>query len=142
MPQPGRFMVAVSAVLEHVASGDVLLLRRASHLDFAPGMWEDVSGRVHHGEDPEAALRREVGEETGIQELEVAGLLRTWRTYRGPPEDRFELIGIAHWCRSAVRDVLLSNEHDAYRWLRADEALLLAGTDGIRESIRCVMRRR
>ena len=53
------------AVALPVRSGRVLVGRRAEagHLD---GLWEFPGGKLHAGEDPAAAARRELGEETGL----------------------------------------------------------------------------
>jgi predicted kinase/8-oxo-dGTP pyrophosphatase MutT (NUDIX family) len=142
MSDVGRFMVAVSAVLGHAGTGDVLLLRRARSADFAPGVWEDVSGRVRQGECPEDALLREIREETGIQDAQVTGLLRTWRAFRGLEQPEFEVVGVAHSCRTTTREVVLSDEHEEYRWLRPEEALVVAGSPGIQDSIRAYLRSR
>lgn len=55
-------IVAAGIVIEH---GKVLLSRRkkGSHL---AGMWEFPGGKADAGEDPRAALRRELEEELGI----------------------------------------------------------------------------
>lgn len=135
-------MVAVSAVLEHAETGDLLLLRRARDLDFAAGVWEDISGRMHQGERPEDALVREIREETGIQDVQVTGMLRMWQAFRGREQAEFEIVGIAHACRTSTREVVLSGEHEEYRWLRPEEALVIAGSPGIQASIRAFIGRR
>lgn len=55
-------IVAAGIVIEH---GKVLLSRRkkGSHL---AGLWEFPGGKAEAGEDPRAALRRELEEELGI----------------------------------------------------------------------------
>lgn len=54
----------------------VLLLERASRKGFAPGRWTGVGGRAEPGEmdDLEAAVFREVSEETGIEAEEIRNL--------------------------------------------------------------------
>ena len=131
----GRFMVAAAAVLEHDQSGDILLLRRGRDRDFAPEVWEDVSGRLHQGEHPEQALRREIEEETGITDVEIVTPIRAFHFFRGERRAEYELVGIAFWCRTKSRTVTLSGEHTEFRWLPATEALELAGHEGIRANI-------
>jgi 8-oxo-dGTP diphosphatase len=138
----GRFTVAVSALVEHRRTGNVLLLKRSEHRDFAPGIWEDVSGRLYQGEGPEEALRRELREETGITDVRITGMLRSWHTFRGPRRPEYELIGIAYACETSSTEVTLSDEHDDYRWLPAEEAVRLAGADGIAQAIRVFIAQR
>jgi NUDIX domain len=81
----GRFLVAVGAMIEHVPTGQILLLRRAETVAWLPGVWEDIAGRMKQFEQPEHALRREVYEENG-REPEKKRLLPEQGTWvlRGP----------------------------------------------------------
>ena len=54
--------VAVGALVEH--EGRVLLVRRA--VDPEKGKWALPAGYMEYDEEPMAALRREIGEETGL----------------------------------------------------------------------------
>ena len=56
-------IVAAGIVIEH---GKVLLSRRKKGTHLA-GLWEFPGGKAEAGEDPRAALRRELEEELGIQ---------------------------------------------------------------------------
>ena len=95
----------------------MLSMRRSSGQEAGPGLWEGVSGRVQAGEDPMAAARREVAEETG---LEVAIHPRPITTYaalrRGEPMT--VIVFAADHLRGEVR---LSEEHDEFRWCESDE---------------------
>jgi 8-oxo-dGTP pyrophosphatase MutT (NUDIX family) len=62
------FVAAVAAVV--VREGRLLALRRSPHKDAGPGLWETLSGRIEPDEEPLAAVRREIIEETGL-EVEV-----------------------------------------------------------------------
>ena len=53
--------------------------------------WQMPQGGIDDGEDPEAAGRRELFEETGMRTVEVIGRTRDWLTYDLPPH----LLGIA-----------------------------------------------
>ncbi|WP_308196275.1 NUDIX hydrolase [Nocardioides bruguierae] len=59
---------------------DRVLLTRVSARGAHPGAWTLPGGGVEHGEDPAAALVREVGEETGL-EVAPAGLLTVHDTH-------------------------------------------------------------
>ena len=58
----GTVIVAAGILIEH---GKVLLSRRKQGTHLA-GLWEFPGGKVEAGEDPRAALRRELEEELGI----------------------------------------------------------------------------
>jgi hypothetical protein len=68
MPEDaGRFMVALGAIVEHAATGRILLLKRSATADFSGGIWEHITGRGPSGisvgnrvticHDPDAASR-------------------------------------------------------------------------------------
>ncbi len=95
----------------------VLAMRRAPDNLAGPGLWETLSGRVEHGEQPLAAIAREIAEESAL-EVEVEP--RPFATYaaqrRGHP-----MIVILYRARYLAGEVQLSPEHDAYAWLTASE---------------------
>lgn len=73
MPKPNLLEVYSVILLEN--AGHFLLLKRGASKSFAPGRWTGVGGRVEAGEfnDLKASALRELGEETGLSEMEVAG---------------------------------------------------------------------
>lgn len=127
-------MVAVGAVIEHVPTGRILLMQRASTADYAPGLWEDLTGRMKQFEEPEDALRREVREETGL-EIEVVKPIKVFHLYRGERTAENELVGIVFWCTTQSDRVTLSHEHQDYRWVQPREALEIVRDPGIRYDI-------
>jgi dUTP pyrophosphatase len=128
-------MVAVAAILEHRGTGRILLLRRSSTVDHAAGVWEGISGRIHQGEGPETALRREIQEETGITEVEILQPLWVNHFFRGPQLPAHEVVYIAYWCRTDSREVSLSEEHTVYQWVAAEEAKALVASSNLQPSI-------
>jgi 8-oxo-dGTP diphosphatase len=131
-------MVAVGAIIEHVETAKILLMKRAETATYAPGLWEDLTGRMKQYEEPEEALRREVREECSL-EIDIIKPLRVFHLYRGARTADNELVGIIYWCRAHSDQVVLSDEHSAYAWLTTWEALELVEDPGIRGDIEVFM---
>lgn len=129
----GHFMVAVGAVIELANSGKFLLLKRSD--EFHKNAWEFVYGRIDQGENLETALRREVREETGIDELEVIDQFSTWHMYRGDQTSENEVIGISFYCRTNTAEPKLSSEHSQFKWATLEEASKLVSVEGIVEDL-------
>ena len=92
--------------------GRVLAARRTTP-ETARGLWEFPGGKVEPGEDPDAAIVREVAEELGCG-IRVVGRL-----------DGQEHIKDGYALRVALADLVegepVPHEHDAVRWLAADQ---------------------
>ncbi len=71
-PNPPKRLTVVAAVI-HDSLGRILLARRPDDRHMG-GLWEFPGGKVEPGEDPQAALRRELREELTV-EIEVGRLL-------------------------------------------------------------------
>jgi 8-oxo-dGTP diphosphatase len=138
----GRFLGGIAAVIRAPGLGQYLLLRRASDKDFAPGVWEPVTGRLDQGEGFEEALRREVREEISA-EVTVELILGTTHFYRGTPSPDTELVGVVYLC--ALEDphsVRIGPEHSEYRWVTPHEAeALLTAPDASTQWCRQVLAR-
>lgn len=130
----GRFMVAVGAVIVN-PKGQILLIKRSQMLDWHPGEWEIMYGRIAQHEDAQMGLAREIKEELGIEV--IAGKpLTCWHIYRGNEETAHnELIGITFLATTERVDIKLSEEHEEYRWVTPQQALDLIKVDGIKRDI-------
>jgi 8-oxo-dGTP diphosphatase len=111
----GQHVVAVAAL---VIRGDrVLALRRAPTNLAGAGLWETISGRVEHGEQPLAAVIREIAEESALEvEVEPRPLASYAAQRRGLP-----MIVILFRARYLAGEVRVSDEHDAHAWCTAQE---------------------
>lgn len=108
-------VVAVAAVLFH--RDRLLCMRRAPWRDAGPGLWETLSGRVRPGEEPLAAIGREIAEECGLDvELDP----RPVTAYPGKRNDQ-PMVVIVYRGRVVGGEVTPSDEHDAFDWLTPDE---------------------
>lgn len=121
----GRFQCGIAALVRDPSTGTYLLLRRAADRDAGGGHWECVTGRVAQGEEFEAALRREVREELGV-EVQLDFIIGTSHFYRGAPTPENELLGVKYACTLDNPDTIrVSTEHSDHRWLTADEIFSL-----------------
>lgn len=82
-------------------------------------LWELPGGRMEFGETAEETLRREMLEETGLI-VKPIKLLDTWNLIK---ED-YQIAGIIYLCQLEEGEVILSDEHDAFKWISTDERLL------------------
>ena len=109
------FVAAVCALVRR--DGRILSMRRSATKDAAPGIWEALSGRMEPGESPLEAVRREILEESGLDVLVHPRPLSAHASERaGIP--MLIVYYLADWVRGEVR---LSDEHDAFEWLTAEE---------------------
>jgi 8-oxo-dGTP diphosphatase len=121
----GRFMVAAGAIVELAGTNKILLLKRSEKLDFRPGEWETFYGRIAQGESLDDGLKREAYEETGLTDLKVLRVMRTWHIFRGSQKPENELIGITFVCQTKNKNVKISEEHSEFCWLLPQDALKL-----------------
>ena len=92
--------------------GRVLAARRTTPPE-ARGLWEFPGGKVEPGEDPASAIVREIAEELGCEIRGVGDL------------DGVQHIKDGYTLRVAVAELVagepIPHEHDAVRWLTADQ---------------------
>lgn len=124
--------VAVAGVVVH--DGCALCLKRAPHREAAPGLWEVVSGRAVPGEDPYAAIAREIGEETGLEPTIVKRPVAVYSAKRaGEPMVVILYRATVEGGRPAVT---LSDEHVEYAWWTPDELLEAGSPRRLVEAVR------
>lgn len=105
------FGIAVKAVIWH--EGRFLILKRSKSTAKEPDLWEFPGGGLELGEKHEAALKREIMEETGLT-AEVIRPLSVWDATR---KDGTQVLGVTFLCRLLDGTVSISEEHEAYAWI-------------------------
>jgi len=110
-----RFVAAV--VVAVFRGGRVLAMRRSPDKDAGAGAWEALSGRVQPGEDPLQAAARETREESGLEPLIDPRPVASYQAKR----NRDDMIVVVYRGDSEAGDVVLSDEHDRFRWMTMDE---------------------
>lgn len=66
-PDPSKPLVVGVAILDAADAPSTMLVARRSAPEALAGLWEFPGGKVEPGEEPRAALEREVREELGVQ---------------------------------------------------------------------------
>jgi 8-oxo-dGTP diphosphatase len=114
--------VAAKAVIVN-SEGRVLILREAAtYADGTnTGKYHVPGGRLEAGEAFMDALKREIAEETGLQEVEIGDAIHVdeWRPVINGGEQ--QIVGVFILCKYKGGDVQVSDEHDEAVWLNPDE---------------------
>ena len=105
--------IVVAALIER--EGRILICRRREDQVHA-GKWEFPGGKVEAGETPADALRRELGEELGIDGVEAERLVEYEFAYPGKDPLRLVFFRVA-----AYRGGIDGSQFDAISWERPEE---------------------
>ena len=105
--------IEVVAAIIHDAEGRIFTTQRG--YGEWEGWWEFPGGKMEAGEGPEEALRREIWEELETR-IDIERLVTTV-DYDYPT---FHLTMHCYWCH-VESGTLTLKEHEAARWLSADE---------------------
>ncbi|MBQ7069912.1 MAG: NUDIX domain-containing protein [Ruminococcus sp.] len=106
--------IIVKCIIYNRALNRFLLVQRCENDDIGANTWENAGGNIEDGETPEAAVFREVKEETGITDIEIKKI-----AYVSILEGELPDLLIVYLCETATENVTVSFEHQAYIW--ADE---------------------
>lgn len=99
-------------------NGRALLVHRHPQRRLYPDVWDLPGGHIEPGETPEAAARREIGEELGVT---VTGLERVPVPVHTPAVTH---VFVARGWRGEPANLAL-DEHDAIGWFTPEEAAIL-----------------
>jgi 8-oxo-dGTP diphosphatase len=93
--------------------GKILIVKRSAADDHLPGVWETVGGGVEEGVSPQAALKREIVEEVGL-EVKVG---EPFNVFNFVKDNGDKKIGITFICDYLSGEIKLSEEHDNFQWI-------------------------
>jgi 8-oxo-dGTP pyrophosphatase MutT (NUDIX family) len=120
---PTRYALATVVYAER--DGQILLLKRVAGA--LAGQWFLPGGAVDPGEYPEAAARRELAEESGLDiegDLELVGAYPIW-VYGG------DCLQLSYRGRVGGGEVVISHEHDGAQWVDPVDMRALMTDDAI-----------
>ena len=103
------------------ADGRFLTMRRTKTAPSNPLRWDLPGGDIEFGEDPLAAIKREIKEEAGLATGELRPFAVVGRIYRGNEY----WVTVAYTTKVAKGRLKISWEHDLHQWVTIDEFLKL-----------------
>ena len=104
-----------------------LLLLKGNYFEF-------VKGYIEEGEEEKETVKREIQEETEINDIEFIEGFREIYTfdYNLKGKSIFREI-ILYLVKTTMEDVKISYEHDSYKWLTFDEAIKIIKFKNMKE---------
>ena len=110
-------------LFRNTTEGRKYLILRAKRDDDRPEFWDISKGELNSGESGIEAARREVKEETGIEDYKLIGDFKFTAQYftkrEGKTIPKFVAVFLAEAPNEAVK---LSWEHDSFEWATLEEA--------------------
>ena len=111
--------------------GEILTIRRSETAPSNPGKWDFPGGDLDFGEDAMEGIIREIKEETGLD----VGDLRPFDVESHINKEGDFWVTIAYIAKAISDKVILSYEHDEFRWLTAADFLKLGSSDKLRRFV-------
>lgn len=110
------FVIALKAIALN-SSNQVLLIQRSIDDHTRPLGWDLPGGGIDENEQPVEGIKREIKEETGldVSALEIIDAISI------PNLDNTTAIMIAFKTKTDSENVILSKEHDDYKWMSKEE---------------------
>lgn len=113
--------------------GALLFLQRSAHKQ-EPLRWGVPAGKLEVGETPEEGMRRELFEETAISIDAHTKMSPIGALFIRKPEIDYIYHGFRVSCKNTPQ-ILLSNEHIAYKWVLPHQAKNLPLMAGAEEAL-------
>lgn len=111
-----QFRTVVKGLISH--DGECLIGQKEADPDHPiGGEWHLLGGHLEQGEGVEAAIRREIREETGLS-VEVDSLVDVMTFSWDDPNDSLQIL---FHCRAESRDATPRDDLQALRWVPPEE---------------------
>ncbi len=113
----------------------VLIVKRADSESFLPGVYELPGGKIDFGETIESAIEREFKEETG---LDIKAIKPVYVFSYLSDEDNRQTFDITYLLRlnDESEKVVLSDDHNDFKWISKGEIDDYNITDNMKEAVR------
>lgn len=108
--------IGVKAIIEH--DNKILLIKRSAKYEHLSDAWDIPGGRTEFSEEPEAGLRREIKEETGLELDEIKQILDASTVFKNEEK---QIVRITYLCTVKEESIQLSHEHTEMQWVSKDK---------------------
>ena len=112
--------------------GKFLTLHRTSTAPSNPDKWDFPGGDLDFGEDAIEGITREIKEEAGLEVKDLKPFDIESNIY----EDEEFWVTIAYTAKVIVDKVVLSFEHDEFKWVTPEEFLKLESPDKLKRFVK------
>jgi len=103
---------------------EYLLLRYAGSTKKAKDYWDFPKGHIEKGETEIETVKREIKEETGLEDIGfISGFKTSIRYFFRKQEKVIFKIVVFYLARAKTKNVKISFEHIGFKWLPYEEAL-------------------
>ncbi len=128
-PSVARWQQVIGAAVL-VRQGKVLILQRRQDAGILPGDWEFPEGKKELGETIQEAVQRECREETGL-EIKLGKVIDVFEYGVDSHHVVRDCTQINYLCIDQHPDqaVVLSDEHQAYRWIGPTELAVVTNAN-------------
>ncbi len=119
----GFKLVRRRGVTAIVINGGRILITKRHWIPFIPhhGFWTFPAGKVERGEKDDAAVYRELREETGLRRTDLELLGRYARVMKVDLKRKDRVYNTLYAFRSKTRRIRLNFENTGYRWVSASD---------------------
>lgn len=119
--------ITVKAIIEK--NGKVLCVQDPK------GTWDMPGGKISFGEDPQTTLTRELEEELGIKQVQIAQIIHAWTFTVSKDGTDYQFVVLMYPCDIGETELTVSDEHKAMKWIARDEIESLALRQGYKDGI-------
>ncbi len=118
--------------MKKISCGAIIFRRENDKIYFLllkyPNYWGFPKGEKEENESEIETAKREIKEETGIEDLRfIFGFRREYEYYYFIEGKKVEKKAVFFLAETKTKDVKISWEHESYKWAEFEEALKLLG---------------
>jgi len=129
-----KLFVGAKGVIHN--NGKVLLLRESGNYEEGAqsGKWDVAGGRIEPEETVREGLIREIKEESGLT-IVPGPLLGVFDGFPIIKGEKCHVVRLYFLCETMSEEIILSNDHDQFRWVEPKSAKDLLLMDDIAEML-------